>query len=85
MGGHGQTVVTVTPKTFWSPIVRLTYYASLTKYRLTWPSSVNGTRPETHARMDFMSSHQYGQLRYSGDIKPWTLVTLYSIQYEVVL
>ena len=46
VGGHGQTVVTVTPKTFWSPVVILTY-ASLTKYRLIRPSNVNGTRPET--------------------------------------
>ena len=39
-------------------------------------SDANGTRPETHARVDFMSSHQYGQLRKPGDFN------IFGIQYR---
>ncbi|CAN0427972.1 unnamed protein product, partial [Ascophyllum nodosum] len=37
-------------------------HTSLTNYRLTRPINVNGTRPETHDRVDFTSSLQYYQL-----------------------
>ena len=46
-------------------------------------SNVNGTRPETHARADFMSPLSTASYGTSGDRNLRVLILEYSIQYNV--
>ena len=75
-GGPGQSVVMDTPKDLLVACCEINH-ASLTNYHLTRPGNVNGTRPETHTRMIFVSSLQYyPALDYQMISILWTSVTL---------
>ena len=61
-----------------------TDHARLTNYCLMRTSNVNGTRPDTYARINFMDSHYYGQLLDNRVISTLnSTVTLYRVQYNV--
>ena len=45
-----------------------TNHGSLAKYRLIWPSNVDGTRPKNHDQVCFMSSSSTTQRKDSGDL-----------------